>query len=118
MLNELRSQRQIASLHDGKKLENEKSYAEEHELKKHTENVHEAVLKKHVENGSFNEKEVETRKKLKKELRENGFILCEKETCQMGYLSIAGFRSHQNKCTGSMKDGVSCNFFLVSFAKK
>ena len=118
MLNELRSQRQIASLHDGKKLENEKSYAEEHELKKHTENVHETVLKKRVENEFFNEKEVETRKKLKKELRENGFILCEKETCQMGYLSIAGFRSHQNKCTGSMKDGVSCNFFLVSFAKK
>jgi hypothetical protein len=111
VLNELRTQRQIASVHDGKKLENEKSYAEEHELKKHTENVHEAV-KTHVENESFNEKEVETRKKLKKELTENGFILCEKDTCQMGYLSIAGFKKHQNKCTGFMKDGVSYTFYF------
>ena len=119
VLNELRSQRQIASVHDGKKLENEKSYAEEHELKKHTGNVHEAVLNKHVENESFNEKEIETTKKLKKELSENGFILCEKETCKMGCLSIAGFRSHQNKCTGFMKDGVSYTLFiLLLFTKK
>ena len=75
-------------------------------------------VNKHVENESFNEKEVETTKKLKKELTENGFILCEKETCQMGYLSTAGFINHQNKCTGFMKVGVSYIFiFLVLFTK-
>jgi uncharacterized C2H2 Zn-finger protein len=80
-----------------------------------TANIHEG--NKHVENESFNEKEVETTIMLKKELTENGFILCEKETCQMGYLSIAGFINHQDKCTGSVKDGefVVCPLCSVRF---
>ena len=119
----------IESVHEGKKTEGKVFKQKTNEglnkfLKKHMASANEEKKpdkypsKKHVENESFNEKEVETTKKLKKELTENGFILCEKETCKMGCLSIAGFRSHQNKCTGFMKDGVSYTFFLFCFIYK
>ena len=66
-LNKLKSQRQIASVHDRKKLENDfkcticnkKSYTEEHTLEKHIENVHKVkqqIFKCFICDGEFGQK--------------------------------------------------------------
>ena len=45
--------------------------------------------------------------KWKKELNSNGFILCERESCKMGFLSLRGMEVHVRKCTGVVNPGVS-----------
>ena len=47
--------------------------------------------------------------KWKNELKCNGFILCDRESCQMGFLSLRGMEVHRQKCTGHVNEGV-CNF--------
>lgn len=55
--------------------------------------------------------------KWKSELNSNGFILCEKEACGMGFLSVRGMEVHFRTCTGFTADGgyVTCTGCPVRF---
>ena len=51
--------------------------------------------------------------KWKNELKCNGFILCDKESCQMGFLSLRGMEVHRQKCVGHVNEGVSIYAFCL-----
>lgn len=51
--------------------------------------------------------------KWKNELKCNGFILCDKESCQMGFLSLRGMEVHRQKCVGHVNEGVSIHAFCL-----
>ena len=51
--------------------------------------------------------------KWKNELKCNGFILCDKESCQMGFLSLRGMEVHRQKCVGHVNEGVSIYVFCL-----
>lgn len=55
--------------------------------------------------------------KWKNELKCNGFILCDKESCQMGFLSLRGMEVHRQKCVGHVNEGdyVVCPICHVRF---
>lgn len=48
--------------------------------------------------------------KWKDELNQNGYILCQKGSCGMGFLSLKGMETHDDVCDGLIKEGdfVSC----------
>ena len=43
--------------------------------------------------------------KWKNELKCNGVIICDKESCKMGFLSLRGMRVHHQKCVGHLNEG-------------
>ena len=46
-------------------------------------------------NNNFSEEKLQ---KWRKELNKNGFILCEKQGCDLAFLSLRGMERHQSKC--------------------
>ena len=55
--------------------------------------------------------------KWKNELKCNGVIICDKESCQMGFLSLRGMAVHRQKCGGHLNEGdfVICPVCHVRF---
>ena len=55
--------------------------------------------------------------KWKKDLNTQGYILCPRETCQMGFLSVKGMEVHCTKCVGTPNEGdfVCCPICRVRF---
>ena len=43
--------------------------------------------------------------KWKNELKCKGVIICDKESCKMGFLSLRGMRVHHQKCVGHLNEG-------------
>ena len=51
--------------------------------------------------------------KWKNELKCSGVIICDKDSCKMGFLSLRGMEVHRQKCVGHVNEGVSIYAFCL-----